>query len=295
MDIQDFTKVKKWVLTGLASDDDLIESLVLKGGNAIQIGYSDTIGKVSRPSLDLDFSIANGDFKDEIDSIEKRIKNVLTQTFAENGYVLFDFRFAIKPKKVNEETHDFWGGYKAEFKLIQQGKYDSFSGDSDRIRRNAISINRNNGSPKFEIEFSKHEYADQFKKVDVDGYTIKVYTPEMIVFEKVRALCQQLPEYADVVKSFNPRARARDFYDIWLIMTHFEIDLKKEDNLETIKSIFEAKKVPLDFLGNLSLNKELHLENWKDVKDTLSISEEIEDFDFYFEFVLSKFERLKFP
>lgn len=279
---------------GLASDDELIETLVLKGGNAIEIGYSDTIGNVTRPSLDLDFSIAGGDFEDSIDSIGDRIEKALSQMFSEFGYVLFDFRFSIKPKKVNEVTHDFWGGYKAEFKLISQESYDGFRGDAEKIRRNAISINPVGGSPKFEIEFSKFEHIEGSKVVDVNGYKIKVYTPEMIVFEKIRALCQQLTNYREMVPSFTPRARARDFYDIWLMMNSFEIDLEKNENLEMIRAIFAAKKVPLEFIKDLRSNKQLHFENWIDVRETLSVSEEVKDFDFYFEFVLSKFENLKF-
>lgn len=280
---------------GLASDDELIETLVLKGGNAIEIGYAETIGSVSRPSLDLDFSISGGDFKGSIDSVSQRMERALSQSFNENGFQLFDFKFFHKPRKASEETPEGWGGYMAEFKLISLELYESFRGDIDKVRRNAIPINPSGGSTRFEIDFSKSDYTEGSRTIDVNGYQIKVYTPEMIVFEKLRALCQQLPRYGEIIGGFVPRARARDFYDIWLIMENLNISLEKSENLELIRAIFSAKKVPLELINDLRTNKEIHMENWSDVRETLSVSERVGGFDFYFDFVLSRFENLKFP
>jgi hypothetical protein len=41
---------------------------------------------------------------------------------------------------------------------------------------------------RFEIEFSKFEFVAQKKLIDEEGYKIYVYTPEMIVFEKLQSL-----------------------------------------------------------------------------------------------------------
>ena len=51
-----------------------------------------------------------------------------------------------------------------------------------------------------------------------------VYTPEMIVLEKLRALCQSIPEYKTIIPSANIKGRARDFYDIWNICEMYPID-----------------------------------------------------------------------
>ena len=48
--------------------------------------------------------------------------------------------------------------------------------------------------------------------MELDDYTIYVYSPTMIAIEKLRAICQQMPEYA---LQRRPSARARDFYDIY--------------------------------------------------------------------------------
>jgi predicted nucleotidyltransferase component of viral defense system len=292
MDKELINKIKKISIIALASDDQLVEDLVLKGGNAIDLAFKDVLGNVSRTSYDLDYSISGGDFK-EIDLIEKRILETLNQTFKEHGYIVLDYKFLIKPKQVNEATHDFWGGYKVTFKLIEEGVFESLKGDIEKVRRNTISVNPNN-SPKFELEFSKYEHVEGNKEYDYEGFKIRVYTPEMIVFEKLRALCQQLPEYEEIVPGFNPRARARDFYDIYLLIENFEINPETEENLQLISDIFSAKKVPLEFIAALRHNKEIHAENWIDVKSTVTASTDLEDFDYYFESTLSQFEKLKF-
>jgi len=42
-------------------------------------------------------------------------------------------------------------------------------------------------------------------------------------------------------------------------------------------------------------NYHLHVDNWKSVVDTVPATEQLNDFDFYFNFVLDKIENLKFP
>lgn len=293
MDNELINRIKKISIIALASDDQLVEDLVLKGGNAIDLAFSHELGSVSRTSYDLDYSISGGDFNAEIDSIKKRIFETLNQTFKEHGYVLLDYKFLIKPKQPNESTHDFWGGYKVTFKLIEEGKHEILKDDLEKVRRSVISLNPNH-SPKFELEFSKYEYVEGSREYDYDGFKIRVYTPQMIVFEKLRALCQQLPGYAEIVPGFNPRARARDFYDIYLLMDSFNINPKTEENLKLISDIFSAKRVPLEFIAELRNNKEIHAENWTDVTDTVSCSTDLEDFDYYFEFALAQFEKLTF-
>ena len=59
MDQKRFEEIKKITLKAMYSDDELMEMLVLKGGNAIDLIY----GVSSRSSLDLDFSMQS-DFQD---------------------------------------------------------------------------------------------------------------------------------------------------------------------------------------------------------------------------------------
>ena len=208
MNIDLVNKIKRIALIALASDDELVEALVLKGGNAIDLAYRPKSDFISRTSYDLDYSIDDGDFSEDEISVSKRIQATLTQTFLECDFVIIDYKFLNKPKKIREEVSDFWGGYKVEFKIIDKNAFDEHKGNIDKLRRGAVSVNPDN-SPVFELEFSKFEHVGQKVAIDVDGYKIYVYTPEMIVFEKLRAICQQIPEYKEVITSFTPRARAR--------------------------------------------------------------------------------------
>jgi predicted nucleotidyltransferase component of viral defense system len=63
----EFEKIRKTTIIAMFSIDDLMESLVLKGGNAVGL-----VLKLSqRSSIDLDFSLKE-DFKD-IDGITKKL------------------------------------------------------------------------------------------------------------------------------------------------------------------------------------------------------------------------------
>jgi len=293
MDIELVNKIKRITLIALASDDDLVETIVLKGGNAIDLAYHSDLDFMSRTSFDLDYSIEDGDFTEDKADISKRIEATLTQTFLENGYIVIDYKFLKKPKITQEELADFWGGYKVEFKVINQQTYEKQGGNIEKIRRAAVVLNSNN-SPVFEIEFSKFEFVGKKNEIKIDGHKIYVYTPEMIVFEKLRAICQQIPEYEEVIKSFKPRARARDFYDIFLIMGIQKIDPETNENKELIQNIFLAKKVPIGFIKKIRANKNIHADNWQSVVDTVSPYEELKDFDYYFDFVLDQFETITF-
>ncbi|WP_181308032.1 nucleotidyl transferase AbiEii/AbiGii toxin family protein [Rufibacter sp. XAAS-G3-1] len=293
MNIDLINQIKRLAIIALASDDELIENIVLKGGNAIDIVYHDS-SSISRTSYDLDFSIDHGDFKEEEGIISKRIASTLVKTFAENGMVVFDYTFLPRPKVVKEAVADFWGGYQVTFKVLDQKTYDTHQGNLEHQRRIAVPLSAGR-STTFELEFSKFEYVAKKAQTKVDGYTIYVYTPEMIVFEKLRAICQQLPQYSEIIKSRTARARARDFYDIHLIMESHGIDATTEENKELIANIFEAKRVPLSFIQEIANHKAIHKDNWESVKDTVARSEELESFDFYFDYVVSTFQGITFP
>ncbi len=293
MNIDLVNKIKRIAIIALASDDELVETLVLKGGNAIDIAYKPNSDTISRTSYDLDYSIENGDFNEDEISISQRIETTLIQTFLEHDFKIIDYKFINKPKEIRAEVADFWGGYKVEFKIIEKNTFIEHSNNIEKIRREAIPLNPNN-STVFELEFSKFEFIGNKKLVNVDGFKIYVYTPEMIVFEKLRAICQQLPEYKDVIQSFIPRARARDFYDIHLISDMYQINPTTTENIELIQNIFLAKKVPMDFIKKIRNNKAIHLDNWQSVKDTISPYEQLQDFDYYFDFVLQRFENITF-
>lgn len=298
MNLELVNKIKRLAIIALASDDKLVESIVLKGGNAIDIAYHN-VNSISRTSYDLDYSIEDGDFEEDETFIGERIQKTLEQTFSEHEFAIIDYKFLSRPKVATGPNAEFWGGYLVTFKVLDQKTFDDNKSNLKNQRNLAIPVKPGRSlvgpSPTFELEFSKFEYVGRKAQADVDGYTIYVYTPEMIVFEKLRAICQQLPQYEDIIKSFSARPRARDFYDIHLIMEMHQIDATSDENKELISKVFEAKRVPLAFIKEISTNKEFHKDNWESVKDTVSKFEESEDFDFYFNYVVNTFQSLTFP
>lgn len=277
----------------MASDDALVETLVLKGGNAIDLMYRGQDHKLSRASYDLDFSI-EGDFDEDLEAIKARIENTLAKTFLEQGAVVFDYKFAVKPSLISAEVKDFWGGYNISFKLTTAQQVREAGDNLDKLRRNAIGV-MPNGSTRFEIEISKYEYTGGKIETRVDGYQIYIYSAAMIVLEKLRAICQQLPQYTEVIPSHSPRPRARDFYDIYLLMDQHRIDPSTSESKELLTHIFAAKKVPTDFIQYIKDHIGIHLQDWQSVLDTISAKEEVQPFDFYVDFLLKHFEPLTFP
>ena len=156
----------------------------------------------------------------------------------------------------------------------------------DAIRRNALVV-----GPEqlrcFTVDLSKYEFCGGKVEKELDNYTIYVYTPEMIAVEKLRAICQQMPAY-----QLNPhkRARARDFYDIHLLVTAENLDLANGENVALLNDIFRAKDVPVDLLNGMKEQHEMHRLDWPAVRD--SVSPPLEDFDFYFSFVLEEVARI---
>jgi hypothetical protein len=45
------------------------------------------------------------------------------------------------------------------------------------------------------VEISKFENCSDKTGVELDDHTVYVYSPAMLVIEKLRAICQQMPEY----------------------------------------------------------------------------------------------------
>jgi hypothetical protein len=125
------------------------------------------------------------------------------------------------------------------------------------------------------------------------GYTIYVYTLEMLAFEKIRAICQQMDEYDSSVPSTGKSARARDFFDIYTILEHCPVDFLAGDNRTLLENIFAAKKVPLRLIGKIPEYREFHRPDFASVKDTMKEGMELKDFDFYFDYVVEKLAPLK--
>ena len=143
-------EIRSTVIKAMFSDEILMEKLVLKGGNAIDIGYN--LG--ARASVDVDFSMTD-DFED-LDDIKIRVSRCLTDRFDSLGFHVFDLTLEPKPKTSKDPR---WGGYRILFKLIDKKKAH-LSG----FERRKYALPIDGQSPKFRIEISKYEFCDGFEE-----------------------------------------------------------------------------------------------------------------------------------
>lgn len=276
--------IKRLTLRGIMADDLMMQGLILKGGNALQLAYDIT----DRGSIDIDFSMEKDFAQQDLDRIENAFRSNLNESFNPQGHTVYDVKFKEKPKQGSIPE---WKGYSLEFKIIDTELMKSFGDDMAKIRNHSITINENN-SPKYTVDISAYEYVASAKKQQIEGVILYVYTPEMILIEKLRALCQSMKEYKSIVRSANQKQRARDVYDIHIIKTNFP-GIEKNITKELVDNIFEAKRVPLEFLDQMEDLREHNRENWQTVLQTIGQGIELDEYDVYFDQMIETIEYIK--
>ncbi|KAA8787852.1 nucleotidyl transferase AbiEii/AbiGii toxin family protein [Paenibacillus amylolyticus] len=288
---EDTKKLRTITLIALFSDDDLLETLVLKGGNALDIGY----GFNSRASMDLDFSMSQ-DFEDigltDLEQVRQKLEDVLSRTFIEYGYQVFEVKIKAKPKQQMAENQDFWAGYEVNFKIIEPEKYEAHKDNLNWLSNKAISVT---GTKKnITIDLGRFEYTGSIKMIDniegFEGYLVPIYTPTLIVLEKLRAICQQMDDYwIRIGKEVGSKPRPRDFYDIYTILESPAVEVNFEDpeTLTHLEECFKAKRVPINFLSKMSETREFHRRDEPKLRETIQVKENYRGFDFYFDYVLA--------
>ena len=262
-------QVRRLAITAVFSDDYFFERVVLKGGNALAIA----LGLGGRSSLDLDFSIEN-DFENPAEAAQ-RLEAALNRRFASVGIVVVDFSFSPRPFTPREGAPR-WGGYLAEFKLLEEARYKKI-GDDKQVRGRESMVIGPGQQRKFTIDLSKFEYTHGNIIREIDSFDVRVYTPEMIALEKLRAICQQMPEYSP---NRTPSARARDFFDIYQIYAITGLRIGSQENKKLLRHIFAAKDVPLDFLQLIAAQREFHRPDWDSVRLSIN-NDNLKEFDFY--------------
>lgn len=285
MELDDLERIKILAVVSLFTDDGLMEQLVLKGGNALDLIYQVS----SRASIDVDLSLESqiSDFP----SFTRRVAQALSNTFAEHGYHVFDVTVDEVPSALSEDVKDFWGGYKIEFKLAKNDVRTRYRSDLSNLRRNSEVLGPAQRR-KFKIDISKHEYCLPKRAVVLLGYPVFVYSPELLVIEKLRALCQQLPEYASIIPNPNRRPRARDFVDIHALVEKLQLDFCTGECKDILNGVFEAKRVPVDWLLRIREYRDYHEDDFPSVMATAHTGVQLLDFGSYFDYVVSLGESL---
>ncbi len=262
-----------------------MDQLVLKGGNALDLIYQVS----TRASIDVDMSIES-QFSD-FPRFTKRVATSLSSTFKKHGYYVFDVTVSEVPSSISEDAKAFWGGYKIEFKLAKNNVHMKFRSDLPNLRRNAEVVGPAQRR-KFKIDISKHEYCNSKRAVELLGYRVFVYSPELLVLEKLRALCQQLPEYESIVPSPNRRPRARDFVDIHALVEKLQLNFCTPECVAILREVFEAKRVPVGWLLRIGECLDYHSGDFPSVTATVHPGVQLFDFDYYFNYVVTLSNRL---
>ncbi|MDT2885271.1 nucleotidyl transferase AbiEii/AbiGii toxin family protein [Lactococcus lactis] len=275
-------EIRNTTLKAIFSNERLNKNLVLKGGNALKL-----YGIVERESQDLDFSI-----KETIRFTEKEegkeFQKSISEAFIKKGYFVNDFKFISKPKKRHESLPPFWGGYKIIFTLLDTSLYQDMiasQAPENMKELNRYAIPLEGDGKKIEIDLSYDEYVDNKLDYDLDGTKIYLYSPIMIVYEKIRASCQQLDEYPLT----RNKTRARDLYDIYKSLTNSkQMELREQvlsvENFYILENIFRVKEVPFSLMKKLETKKEdLKIDYEEKVLPQVS-SRNQEDFEFIFDY-----------
>jgi predicted nucleotidyltransferase component of viral defense system len=289
--IEELKKIRKLTIIALFSDDELMNIFVLKGGNALDIAHNIN----SRASTDIDLSMESDFTGDELEAVRSKLEKLLVTTFKENGYHAFDITLQPRPFKKYSEKDNFWGGYRLEFKVINNDKYNILKGDLQAIRVNSLAVGEGQ-KRNFKVDISKYEFCKGKQETELDDFTIYVYSPLMVVYEKLRAICQQMEEYQEIIRT-NRKGRAKDFFDIYTIIEQrkFPVELDKPENLEMLKEIFLVKKVPLSLIRKMQQQREFHRDSFAAVKDAVyeGPNYKLESYDYYFDYVVEKVKLLE--
>lgn len=278
----DLALIRTEIVAAVADDAVLREVLILKGGNALALVHK--IGM--RSSLDIDYSMT--DDLDDPDAFGEVLERALRVRFARHNLVVFDFSFGPRPRTA-APTSRTWGGYNAEFKLIDRGA--GLQNDAQQMRREALTVD---GDPqsgrRFRIEISKFEFCGDQVDVPIgDAVVCRVYTLDLVAAEKLRSLCQQMTEYG---KRRHPAPRSRDFYDLHALVTEGAVDFGHPDFHTLVRASFAQKEVRLELLGALRRYVAFHEQDWQQALNSIP-AQKPRDFGFYADFVLAELRKLQ--
>ena len=256
-------------VVALFSNDVLRRTLVLKGGTALFLVQNIN----TRLSTDIDFSVS-GEIVNP-DQYFSYVESTLKEHFSKLGFEVFDTGYKKKPREPAISQPKFWAGWCFEFKLIS----NVLSTRALEHKRRAALIPGGAASSKNEIEISEYEYCDSTEKIELEGSIITSYSTSLLVLEKLRAICQQHPEYP----YGRTKNRARDFFDIYqLVRKHRSAELYDEIRRH-LPRVFEAKEVSLSLLKGIFEPDFVAFQASHFSSVEATVKEAPEPFDFYLE------------
>jgi hypothetical protein len=77
-----------------------------------------------------------------------------------------------------------------------------------------------------------------------------------------------------------------------MLLEKFPFDIYDGNNVRLLKDIFEIKKVPLELLYRIDGYREYHRADFDSLQATVRPSLKLEEFDYYFDYVVEKFRKV---
>lgn len=260
-------------VAGIFSSEVLRELLVLKGGAALQIGE----GIDNRLSTDIDLSVPQTVTFNPT-QVRTEFERKLTDRFGGLGFDVIDLTLERRPKVKRAESPDIWGGWNLSFKLATRETRN----ESHSVRRRRALIPLGSASSRIEAQISENEYCAKTRIHLIDQVEVLIYTPALLIAEKVRAICQQHPDYP----YRGSKNRSRDFFDIHAVFRKHRREPGFVDEIaEVLDPVFAAKYVPMTILENGALFDPAFIEaqeaGFQQVRDTAR--SKVQAFQFYVE------------
>ncbi|OGV69797.1 MAG: hypothetical protein A2283_13030 [Lentisphaerae bacterium RIFOXYA12_FULL_48_11] len=268
------TEVIDQSILAICRDPHVSKAVVLKGGSAIRLFEKDS----HRLSIDADFSLEQKLDVNDKDVFFERIRKALSEEFKNKRLIVIDFKATRRPAKPKEGFPLSWGGWECKFKLVSK----DFQHETIEVQRRNAMVPEGSNSPIMEIDISDGEYCGSKRSKIISGVKIQGYTRELLVLEKIRAICQQHPSYE--FTSRKGKNRARDFYDIQRLSQQIDEEFIRKCK-QHLEKVFSAKEVPLKLLAVL-WDEEFIADQgmgFQEVVDTVNYT--IEPFDVYVQYV----------
>jgi len=271
-----FEQIRLLSMIALFADDELMDHVVLKGGNVLSLLYK----MANRTSMDIDASLTS-DLPWSLKETERRLIEAFGRVFGAEGLEIFDVSFLQKPKTLGDKQDKRFIGYVFTFKVMESERAKAYQDRKVRKSIEAIVVGENQ-QRTFRVDFSTYEFIKGKSEFEIEGYVIQAYSLELIAVEKLRAICQQFPDYPGRKKK---SSRSRDFFDIYTLVHGSYVDFTNEGTLSLVRPVFDAKEVSLDYLIRLDEVFDIHEASFQALKNTIPAGIEIHDFRFYFEFI----------
>lgn len=186
-----------YILAGIAAQPDLSESMVFKGGTALKkLFFGDY-----RFSEDLDFSSLGSPRGDDLDhAVRQAVAHSISLLSEQGAFALEVVRYV--------ERHPHPHGQEA---FVIRARFPWHPGPLCRV--------------KLEISHDEPVLLEPDSRTLIHGYeenldvSVRCYRLEEIIAEKLRCLLQTQKKL--LARGWN-RPRARDYYDLWRLLTAFD-------------------------------------------------------------------------